>query len=194
VDTREASGQMCSAGYTQTSIFMTVDYGGGNICNYTILMCYKCGVTGANPHNFQVKGIFSSTFGCSVPTSGPDFDVFVAKLEEEIFIKWVRMCSIPPCPSSTRLEIYRIPTCWRLKYNQSLQNFGVIACDEIDSFCIKSQYLCMNYDTTPPSLMILSESWSKEGTMECEDTIPQPPLMPEDGWESDCFEFYKTCN
>jgi len=192
VDSREARGQ-CPGGYTQSTIFMTVDYGSlwdDKVCNYVIVICYKCGVSGVNPHNFRVKTIHSADIGCDVPyEDSPIRDYFQQRLREELYQKYLSLCSYPPCPLTVEEEIIRIAGCWKINYNAYTGNFGVVACD-YDNYCVTTQEVCMDYSLTPPQKLIVNQSTQRVGVQDCDQGVPFIPINPIHNWESDCFLWY----
>jgi len=190
VDSREARGQ-CPGGFIQTSITMTVNYTSPpRSCNYLIVLCYKCGVTGVNPSNFRPKTIHALG-SCSVPyLPSTDLTEFQEAFRVAMFEAYLDLCSYPPCPSTVQEEISRIPICWKVVYNQYTDRYFLAACEN-DYYCTTTREVCLDYSTTPPTPVIGTTNTQVVGQESCEEMIYiQLPEDPPHNWESDCFLWY----
>lgn len=156
-------------------------------CTWQVTMCYKCGITGADPSNFKVLEIkpVPPGNGCVAP----DQDWLISQIRGE----FGRLCSTQPCTTGTTL-VMEIPSCikWRaLGWKDEFDAYHYIkyqvSCPLSEGYCLITQTICRREDGT----LQVSNLTKQAFDVTCQTTpIPEPPIIIDFEGEqniSDCF-------
>lgn len=179
----------CGWGFTSTTL--VVPYGG---CNYSVDICYRCGITGADPTNV----VF---FYPEIPPGCPPIPE--STIINAILASYSTICSTPPCNSLfKRRFVIETATC-RKWVNQTTvdennvihHNTFAVLCEAAS--CITEFDVCLDYSTNPPSWQATFVSKTRDGNR-CsvsESSIQIPPIGKtfDEDWETECAE-YNPCN
>lgn len=179
----------CPSGFTNTTIY--IPYGG---CTYAVNLCYRCGITGADPTNVIYEYPVIPP-GCpSIPES-----VIINKIISD----YAYFCTVPPCDGTqTKRFVLETATCRKWVNQTSVDENNVIHHNTFsvicgDAGCITEFDVCRDYTTIPPSWQGTLFRKYRVGTRctvsESNVQIPPPGKTWDDDWESECAE-YNPCN
>lgn len=190
-----AANASCPPGWTTVTPTIGPDISG---CYYDIELCYKCGITGANPTNIKLislkPNVLLSPSGCF----GPSKDWLVQQIKNQYW----SFCLPKPCSEGCTTYILEFPLCYEihtmgnLYYGNYIYYSWYSPCPE-SGYCQITSKLCREY---PSNLIMPCPGWEDVPltfNLNC-PMIPPPPFPTV--FEKDfvgeiitgpCFQMYK---
>jgi len=191
VDSREATGHPCESPYMITSVGFT--YGP---CNYTASVCFLCDDEEGN-HSARIWNIYAEYWCYQIPNDPEQWMEFMEALHDAVTVEIARLCNTPNCvlaPFKRKITITS-PLCRRIKNIPPIPpdpsgSTELITCE--GPLCVTEREFCYWYDTTPPTLHVISQTKTLIGTGSCEMTWEEYMLYyvmdPMTPWTTGCIQ------
>lgn len=180
----------CPLGWNYVSLPFGPDPSG---CTFQVDICYKCGITGADPSNLKVLNI-KPLNDCYAP----DKDWLIDQLNYNYSI----FCAVPPCDEGCLTTIIEFPLCFQC-HTKGIYNNGIFtylswyeACPG-SGYCLVTNKICREYLTNS---IIKCPGWvttfqtinlnCPQNYIECPEEFD--PDFEGERVTSECFKLY-TC-
>lgn len=179
----------CPPGYVRDSV--EVDIG---TCHIKAYFCYLCQEIDPGLDIQKIEYLIPDE--CI-----DDLDVFKSQMKDEVYHEiLLKLMLIPLCIKPCDDPMYDVfftriseIECKKLVNDIPNECFHLVECDEAYSKCVYLYALCVEIVNGDPVLTAVPiTSWMDQTETCPNNTFPEIPLYPTNGWESDCF-FFDYC-